>query len=167
MTSIQGDLALLDHPIAQDLLTAPIPARLAYVWLDNTPRVVPIWFHWDGHGRELYFDSPIAAPKVKALRANSSVAVTIDREQPPYHSLTVRGHARLEVRDGLSAEYAAAARRYYGEQEGDAWVAQASSLGLTVAHIAVKPEWVGLLDFEERLPSALERALEAAQGRSS
>ena len=34
--------------MAQLLLTSKIPARLAYTWTDGTPRVVPIWFHWNG-----------------------------------------------------------------------------------------------------------------------
>ena len=48
MAGQQGDLALLNDPIAQALLRSTIPARLAYSWTDGTPRVVPIWFHWTG-----------------------------------------------------------------------------------------------------------------------
>src|SRR6516165_2903445 len=44
----QGDLSLLEHPVARELLASNIPARIAYVWTDGTPRVTPIWFHWDG-----------------------------------------------------------------------------------------------------------------------
>ena len=33
---------ILSDPVAQDLLTSRIPARLAYCWKDGTPRVVPI-----------------------------------------------------------------------------------------------------------------------------
>ena len=44
----QGDLSLLQHPASQELLQSKIPARLAYVWMDGTPRVIPIWFHWNG-----------------------------------------------------------------------------------------------------------------------
>ena len=44
----QGDLGLLKHPVAQELLASKIPARLAYVWTDGTPRVIPIWYHWNG-----------------------------------------------------------------------------------------------------------------------
>lgn len=49
MTTRQGDVTLLNDPVAQKLLQAPIPAHLAYVWTDGTPRVVPIWFHWTGN----------------------------------------------------------------------------------------------------------------------
>ena len=41
----QGDLELLQDPVAQDLLTSREYAQLAYVWHDGTPRVVPIWVH--------------------------------------------------------------------------------------------------------------------------
>ncbi len=35
----QGDVALLNHPVAQELLNSAIPARLGYVALDATPRI--------------------------------------------------------------------------------------------------------------------------------
>jgi hypothetical protein len=44
----QGDLKLLDSEIAKRLLNSKIPARLAYIAKDGTPRVIPTWFHWDG-----------------------------------------------------------------------------------------------------------------------
>src|SRR5579863_7589056 len=59
----QGDLSLLQHPAAQELLHSKIPARLAYVWTDGTPRVIPIWFHWNG--RDIVMATPPKAPKLK------------------------------------------------------------------------------------------------------
>ena len=44
----QGDLSLLDHPVAQKLMQSKVPAQLASSWPDGSPRVVPIWFHWNG-----------------------------------------------------------------------------------------------------------------------
>ena len=52
----QGTIELLQHPASKELLKSTIPARLAYVWTDGTPRVVPIWFHWNG--RELVLGAP-------------------------------------------------------------------------------------------------------------
>jgi hypothetical protein len=88
MTTEQGDLALLDDPVAQELLHSTNLARLAYVWRDGTPRVGPIWFHWDGE--EVVLGSPPNAPKVGVLPDNSKVALTIDRDEFPYHALLVR-----------------------------------------------------------------------------
>ena len=48
MPTEQGDLALLDDPVARELLHSTNLGRLAYTWHDGTPRVIPIWFHWDG-----------------------------------------------------------------------------------------------------------------------
>ncbi|WP_413454305.1 hypothetical protein AA0Y32_03480 [Georgenia phoenicis] len=81
----QGDLRLLDAPLAQRLLHSTIPARLAYTARDGTPRVVPTWFHWTGE--ELVMATFLSAPHVAgparrlpALRARPDVAVTIDTE---------------------------------------------------------------------------------------
>jgi len=86
----QGDLALLDTELAQRLLAAPIPARLAFIALDGTPRVVPTWFHWTG--QDLVMPTYTAGPNIgvrhpaarlAALRARPDVAVTIDTDTFP------------------------------------------------------------------------------------
>jgi hypothetical protein len=48
MSILQGDLALLNDPVARELLHSTNLAKLAYVWTDGTPRVVPLWFAWTG-----------------------------------------------------------------------------------------------------------------------
>jgi PPOX class probable F420-dependent enzyme len=149
----QGSLELLQHPVAQELLRSKIPARLAYIAPDGTPRVVPIWFHWTG--QEFVLGTPPKAPKLKALAKNPKVALTIDDDNFPHKVLLVRGSAKLETVAGVVPEYAAAAERYFGIQRGKAWVQQLSSKSPQMARIAIKPEWVGLLDFQTRFPSAL------------
>ena len=89
MTVKQGDLSLLQHPASQELLHSKIPARLAYVWTDGTPRVVPIWFHWNG--REIVMGTPPKAPKLKALARNPKVSLTIDDNDFPHKVLLIRG----------------------------------------------------------------------------
>jgi len=42
MPTKQGDLSMLNDPIAQELLNAPLPAHLAYTWTDGSPSVIPI-----------------------------------------------------------------------------------------------------------------------------
>src|SRR6516165_5231734 len=91
----QGDLSMLQHPASQELLRSKIPARLAYTWTDGTPRVVPIWFHWNGS--EIVLGTPPRAPKLKALTQNPKVAVTIDSDAWPHKVLLIRGTARIET----------------------------------------------------------------------
>ncbi|MGA9039580.1 MAG: pyridoxamine 5'-phosphate oxidase family protein [Terriglobales bacterium] len=149
----QGDVGLLQHATAKELLESKIPARLAYVWTDGTPRVVPIWFHWNG--RELILASPPKAPKLKALAKNPKVSLTIDDNVFPHKVLLIRGSARLETVDGIVPEYAACAERYFGREQGQAWVEQLRGMIPGMVRITVTPEWVGLLDFQTRFPSAL------------
>ena len=122
----QGDLALLQDPASQELLHSKIPARLAYVWTDGTPRVVPIWFHWNGH--ELVMGTPSKAPKLKALAKNPKVSLTIDNNEFPHKVLLVQARA---------------------------WLAQLRTLVSSMVRVTITPEWVGLLDFKTRFPSAL------------
>ena len=146
----QGSLALLQDPVAQALLRSTALARVAYLWTDGTPRVVPIWFHWSG--MDIVLGSPPRAPKLAALRADPRVAVTIDGTEWPYKVLSVRGEASVELLDDVAPEYEAAAMRYFGEG-GRAWVDQLR--GQPMARITVQPRWVAVLDFETRFPSAL------------
>jgi hypothetical protein len=153
MPAKQGSLALLQHPAAQELLRSTIPARLAYVWTDGSPRVVPIWFHWNK--RELVMASPSKAPKLKALAKNPKVALTIDDNTFPHKVLLIRGRAQLEPVKGIVPEYALAANRYFDKEQAKAWVAQLASMIQEMVRITITPEWVGLLDFQTRFPSAL------------
>ncbi len=146
----QGDL---QHPASQELLHSKIPARLAYIWTDGTPRVIPIWFHWNG--RELVMGTPSKAPKLKALAKNPKVSLTIDNNEFPHAVLLVRGTARLEPVEGIVPEYAAAADRYFEPAQAQAWLAQLRTLVSSMVRVTITPEWVGLLDFKTRFPSAL------------
>lgn len=153
----QGDTALLNDPIAQELLHSTIPARLAYVWRDGTPRVIPIWFHWNGE--EIVIGTPLKAPKTRALRDGSKVALTIDTNDWPHKVLQIRGTVKIETVDGVVPEYAIAAKRYFGEQQGQAWVEQISKMFSQMARISIRPDWVSIIDFEKRFPNAIEAAM--------
>lgn len=111
----QGSLELLQHAASKELLQSKIPARMAYVWTDGTPRVIPIWFHWDG--REFVMATPSKAPKLKALAKNPKVSLTIDDNNFPHKVLLVRGTAKLQPVSGIVPEYALAVERYFGEQQ--------------------------------------------------
>jgi pyridoxamine 5'-phosphate oxidase-like protein len=157
---IQGDLNLLKTETATRLLASSLPARFAYISTDGTPRVVPTWFHWTGD--ELVMPTFISAPHVRhpaarlrALAAHPAVAVTIDTDAFPPEAISIRGTAAMTEVDGVAAEYAAAAHRYLGDEEAAEYLAQIDHPVTRMARIAVRPAWVGVIDFQERLPSAL------------
>ena len=160
MTIEQGDLRLLESDVAKRLLVSPLPARLAYTSPDGTPRIVPTWFHWTGD--ELVMPTFIAAPHVRhaagrlrALRSNPMVAVTIDTEGFPPEVLSIRGEASVTEVAGVVPEYALAARRYLGDEAAGALLTSLDDPVTVMARIAVVPAWVGLIDFDTRLPAPL------------
>jgi hypothetical protein len=69
--------------------------------------------------------------------------------------LLIRGTARLEPVDGIVPEYVAAAERYFDAAMAQGWLSQLRGTVSTMVRITVTPEWVGLLDFQTRFPSAL------------
>lgn len=156
----RGDLTLLEHPVAQLLLHSRLPARLAYVARDGTPRVVPMQFHWTGE--EVVLSCWPDDPKVAALRAHPQVALTIDTAEPPFKVLQIRGTAAASIVDGVSPEMEAASIRYMGQEAGQAWIEQAARLSRQTARIAIRPSWVDVLDFETRLPGGMVRRMAGA-----
>ncbi|NNC41654.1 MAG: pyridoxamine 5'-phosphate oxidase [Acidimicrobiia bacterium] len=152
----QGDLDLLDHPVARRLLESSVPARLGYIATDGTPRVTPMWFAWNGHAFVL--GAAGSSPKVTALAARPRVALTIDTHVAPYEALYVRGNAEIERVDGVVTEYAEAALRYLGPEHGAAFAENASANFTDMARISIRPDWVGLVDFRDRFPSSYEGA---------
>jgi hypothetical protein len=162
MADPQETLALLQDPVAERLLRSTNVAHLAYTWPDGSPRVVPIWFHWTG--RELVLASPPDAPKIGALETGRQVAISIDDASAfPYKALLIRGPAEVQIVSGVPSEYVAAAERYFGPEQARAWVEQVRQLQPEMARIAVRPEWVAILDFETRFPSALARRMSAGR----
>jgi hypothetical protein len=147
----QGDVRLLDHPVAAALLASRELARLSYVAADGTARVFPMLFHWTG--TELVFGTFAGARKIAALRARPEVAVTIDASGPPLEVLLLRGTATVDDVEGIVPEYAAAHHRYYGPEQGAAAVAEVDRPGTRMARIAVTPTWIGVLEFQTRFPA--------------
>ncbi len=157
---MMSDLSLLNDPVAQTLLTSTQLAHLAYNWTDGTPRVIPIWFHWDG--KAIVMGTPITSPKMHVLANNTKVAITIDTATQPYLVLSIRGTASVSIVNGVAREYELAAERYYGAEAAQGWINQVKTLFTQMARIAITPEKVSILDFEKRFPSAIAAAMSGA-----
>ena len=149
---VKGGTELLQDPVAQELLASSSPARLAYNWTDGTPRVISIWFHWDG--TDIVMATLPGAPKLKALQSGDRVALTIDTNDPPHHILSIRGTAEVTEIQGVVAEYAQAAVRYLDKDRGEAYVGSLPP-DIRMGRIAVRPDQVVVLDFETRFPSSV------------
>lgn len=147
-TLAQGDPELIHTDTAQQLLASRELARLAYTAADGTPRVFPMMFHWTGE--EIVFATFAGARKIGALRRRPDVAITIDTAGQPPSVLLLRGRAEVVDLDGLVPEYRLAHERYSGAEQAAAVVAETA--GAAMARIAIRPTWVGVLDFQSRFP---------------
>lgn len=153
---------LMNDPVAQELINAPIHARLAYSAKDGSPRVIPIGYTWNGE--VFVMGSPVNSPKVRALAANPKVALTIDTDSFPPHVLLVRGEAAIEMVDGVPDEFVEASRRFVGESGMPEWEAGVRALYKQMAIIRVTPSWAKIFDFETRLPSPVEELIKGTAG---
>lgn len=152
---------LFADPYAQRMLTANIPARLAYTGLDGAPRVLPISWGWTGS--ELQMWTTPNAPKVRALRHDPRVAITLDTNDFPPLVLLIRGTASLEVVDGVPQGYLDAGHKNIRDDQYDEWVAGVTGLYDQMVTIHVTPSWAKILDFETRIPSAVEELIREKQ----
>ena len=147
-------LNILADPLAQALLNSTLPVRLAYTGLDGFPRVVPVWFYWDGE--QIVIGTHANAPKVEALKKNPKVALTIDKDTYPPEILLIRGTASVELVDEVVPEYLAAGRKYLDAEQAQGFEAYAREAYKHMARISITPEWAKILDFQTRFPRAIE-----------
>jgi hypothetical protein len=148
---------ILDRPLSREMLKRDL-TRLAYVAPDGTPRSIPIAFTWNG--AEIVMCTPTNAPKLRALRVNPMVALTIDTEVHPPTILLIRGRAELDEVEGIPEEFLTmnGSYRMTPEQRVE-WEAEVRSLYDGMVRIVVTPTWAKLIDFEETLPVAVEELI--------
>ncbi len=146
-------------PFVQQLLAAPIPARVAYIGLDGAPRVVPVSYLWDGTA--FVFASPPDWYKVRAMAANPNVALTVDSNDFPPLAFLARGVASIEFDQGLPEQYVEASRRIVGEEKFPAWEKEVRAENRNMALIRITPTWLKVIDFVTRFPGPSGPAVEA------
>jgi hypothetical protein len=153
---------VLAKPISQQLLGSSIPARLAYVGVDGEPRAIPIGFWWTGE--HVVMATVPKSAKVRALRKNPRVALTVDTQDAwPPRVLLIRGAARLEVVDGVPDAYIEASRKVVPAEHFEGWDQGVRALYRQMVVITVEPDWAKLLDFETTIPQAVEELVRARQ----
>jgi hypothetical protein len=154
---------VLSDPVASRLYEAKNLMRLAYTGRDGAPRVIPIGYFWNG--ATFVVCTATNAAKVPALREDPRVAVTIDTEAFPPNVLLVRGTAAVELVEGIPDEFLEIGRRTTGTEFAQ-WEAGVRRLYRQMARIEITPTWAKILDFETRIPSAVEELVRAADGAS-
>jgi pyridoxamine 5'-phosphate oxidase-like protein len=158
----QAQAILETDPVAQTLLHSKALVRLAYVWTDGTPRVVPMWFHWAGDA--VIMATAANAPKMKVLADNAAVAISIDTDVWPYRVLTIRGTIAVDTVSEPFPEYSDMARRYLGDEGSQQFLAAARQTFSSWVRLEVSPTQAHLIDFTTTFPSAWSATAAAPTG---
>ncbi len=157
---------VLAKQLSKELMGSSIPARLAYIGIDGAPRAIPIGFLWTGE--HVVMATVPKSAKVRALRQNPRVAITIDTEGGwPPRALLIRGAARVELVDGVPDDYIAAGRKAVPAEHFEGWEQGVRALYDQMVVITVEPDWAKLLDFETTIPKAVEDLVRARQGAAA
>jgi PPOX class probable F420-dependent enzyme len=125
-----------------DLLTSTALANVATIGPDGAPQVNPVWFDWDG--TNLRFGQITTRQKVRNLRRDPRLAVSIVDPANPARYLEIRGVARLvpdseaELTDRLAKKYLGLDRFPYA-QPGRSGSRSSSSLAASPTSEVMQP----------------------------
>lgn len=78
----------------------------------------------------------------------------------------MRGTVAIERADAVTPEYVSALKRMLGDEGAESWLSNMRAMLPAMGgmmRLKLTPEWVCILDFEQRFPSALERAMAKMQ----
>jgi nitroimidazol reductase NimA-like FMN-containing flavoprotein (pyridoxamine 5'-phosphate oxidase superfamily) len=106
----------MDPATMRAFLARPLIARLA-TSLEDAPRVLPMWFEWDG--TSIWMETSPTFPNVRILRANPRAALTIDESDGGLRFRAVVMRGVIEVMDGPADLLDRVVRRLYRRYLGD------------------------------------------------
>jgi nitroimidazol reductase NimA-like FMN-containing flavoprotein (pyridoxamine 5'-phosphate oxidase superfamily) len=117
-------------------LARPLIARLATSEA-NRPRVVPMWFLWDGTDIWMETSPTFANPRV--LRSNPHAAVTIDEAVSGFGLRAVVMRGRVEIVEGPRDQVMATVQRIYARYlSADEQASEAGRAMLEGGHVLLR-----------------------------
>ncbi len=93
-------------------------AHLVTLRPNGKPHVAPVWYVWDADRAVVMAGQD--AIKVKNIRRNPAVSLSIDAAQRPYHYVIIEGLATV-TRDDLERQVRRICVRYDGPERGEAF----------------------------------------------
>ncbi len=99
---------------ARELLEAANIGHLATLMADGTPHVTPVWV--DVEDSTVLVNSAEGRVKVRNLRRDPRVGLSVADAQNPYAAVSIRGRVREITADGADEHIDALAGKYLGEE---------------------------------------------------
>ena len=101
-------------PEVRELCSARNMAHVATLMADGSPHVSPVWIAVEGDRLAIF--STAAHLKVRNLRRDHRVGISICDERNPYRSVVIRGRVVEEIEDDTAIEIMdRMSRRYVGQ----------------------------------------------------
>ena len=122
-------MAELGQQQLEAYLGEPHVANLTTVRPNGRPHVAPVWFLWEA-GR-VYMIAGNTAVKVRNIRANPAVALSVAVDERPYQYVILEGRTRVRE-DGLEDMVNRICIRYDGPERGAEFAQELLSSGGTV-----------------------------------
>ena len=97
----------------------PRIARLGTINPDGTPHIAPVWYRYEAGEIRILTDR--GSQKHRNIERDPRVTVCIDGDTPPYHTVLVRGRAKVADAPGPEWRLALAVH-YLGEENGRRYV---------------------------------------------
>jgi PPOX class probable F420-dependent enzyme len=98
-----------------EFLAEPHLADLVTLMADGAPHVAPVWYSWDGESYVVLAEP--STVKIRNIRGDARVAMSIASRQAPYSYVLVQGKATITETD-TDALLFELAYRYMGKTEG-------------------------------------------------
>lgn len=105
----------MTHQEMETFLSEPHIADLATVRPDGSPHVAPVWHHYDG--KNVYVVTEESAVKVRNIRHEPRVSLSIATDGRPYKYVLVNGTATIS-HDKIPELVRTMAINYLGLEEG-------------------------------------------------
>lgn len=123
--------------IREFLLTGTRTGKLATVKANGDPHVVPIWFLLDGD--DLVFNTWHTSIKAKNITRNGRVAISVDREEPPYDFVMIEGEATFnDDQDEVKKWATRIGGRYMGVDQAEAFGERNSVEGELLVRVKIE-----------------------------
>ena len=114
-------MGTLNTAEVDEFLSQPRTAQLVTMYAAGTPHVAPVWFLWD-NGRALVMAGRTTV-KVRNIRQNPAVALSVATAEHPYSFVTIEGTASI-TDDGLDDMVRRTCVLYEGDVRGVEFAAQ-------------------------------------------
>jgi nitroimidazol reductase NimA-like FMN-containing flavoprotein (pyridoxamine 5'-phosphate oxidase superfamily) len=101
------------------------------------PLTVPIWYGYGLDGEVVVWMEQTSR-KARLLREAGRFSLCVQNEQPPYSYVSVEGPITAIETADLERDVRPLARRYYGVDGGDAYVAEVATAVNSGEHIVVR-----------------------------